>query len=226
MNIMNPVVEAYTDDCYRAQTAALATLRDDCERERVPIILKGTETALAVMLRLKKPARILEIGTALGYSALFFAHVCGECEIVTLEKSDDAHRTATENIAAFAMQERIRCLHGDAADLLAELTDEIASGARLPFDFAFVDAAKSHYREFWDKILPLTAAGGLIVCDNVLLKGTVADATYDPRRRHRTNIKRMREFTEYITAAEGAETYLLPVGDGLTVSIIEGNTAK
>ncbi len=226
MNIMNPVVEAYTDDCYRAQTQELATLRDECERKRVPIILKGTETALAVLLRLKKPARILEIGTAHGYSALFFAHVCEDCEIVTLEKSDDALREATENIAAFAMQERIRCMHGDALNLLATLADETESGARLPFDFAFVDAGKSHYREFWDKILPLMAPGGLIVCDNVLLKGTVADATYDPRRRHRTNIKRMREFTEYITAAEGAETYLLSVGDGLTVSIIEGNNVR
>lgn len=226
MNIVNPIVEAYTDDCYRAQNQALARLREDCEQKRIPVILKGTETALAVMLRLKEPTHILEIGTAIGYSALFFTHVCKKCEVITLEKSDAAYRAATESIGAFSMQDRIRCLHGDAADLLAALADEIESGTLTPFDFVFIDAAKSHYKEFWDKVLPLMTAGGLIVCDNVLLKGTVADETYDPRRRHRTNIKRMRAFTEYITTAEKAETYLLPVGDGLTVSIIEGNSAR
>lgn len=222
MNIVNPIVEEYVDKYYRAPNEALKTLREECEQRNIPIVLKSTEAMLAAILKIKPPQTILEIGTAVGYSTIFFAVMCDQCSITTIEKNEEAYHEARRNIHAFHLRERVRCLCGDAAEILSILVERVDAGQLEPFDFVFIDAAKSHYKEFWERAIALTHDRGVIVCDNVLLKGSTAASKYDTNRRHRTNIKRMREFIDHIMTQECADTYLLSEGDGLTISIKKG----
>ena len=107
----------------------------------------------------------------------------------------------------------VRC--GDARDVLK------AMDPNRKFDIIFIDAAKSHYREFWDLALPLMAEHCMVICDNVLMKGMTASDEYDTKGRYKTSIKRMREFIEYINSLDYADTTVLPVGDGVSISIID-----
>ncbi|MDD2218219.1 MAG: O-methyltransferase [Eubacteriales bacterium] len=219
MNIINPVVQEYVNKYYRPQNDALNALREECEGKRIPIILKSTETMLSVILKTRSPKRILEIGTAVGYSTIFFANICGQCKITTIERNEESYEEALKNISAFGLEKRVNCLCGDAMEIITTLVQRMKEQNLEPFDFIFIDASKSQYKDFWENTMKLTHDGGLIVCDNVLLKGSTASSQYDVTGRHKTNIKRMREFIEYIKTQECAETYLLSEGDGLTVSI-------
>lgn len=214
--ILNPVITDYTESLYAAPGPGLEELRAQAENENLPVILKDTERALAVLLRMKRPARILEIGTLIGYSACFFAEICGpEAEIVTLERDPGILERADRNIRKLGFENQIRIVEGDARETLGSLEGV--------FDFIFIDAGKSHYREYWDMVLPLCSEGGLIVCDNVLMRGSVVSEEYDSvPRRHRTSIRRMREFLDYIVHSPEAETAVMTVGDGLSVSVARG----
>ncbi len=214
--ITNSVITEYVDGLYTPASDALAQLRQEAEDGNLPIILKDTERTLAMLLLMNRPTRILEIGTLIGYSACFFAAVCGpDTEIVTMERDPEYVKKAEKNINLLGYQEQIRIVEGDARDTLQDL-DGI-------FDFVFIDAAKSHYREYWDKILPFCRAGSLIVCDNVLMRGSVVSEQYDSvPRRHRTSIRRMRAFLEHITGTDEADTAVTTVGDGLSISLIRG----
>lgn len=222
MSIINSVVQEYVNKYYRVQNDAMDALREECESKRVPIILKSTETMLSTILKIKSPKRILEIGTAVGYSAIFFANICGESKITTIERNEESYEEALKNIGAFGLEKKVNCLCGDASEILLTLVKRMQEGELEPFDFIFIDAAKSRYKDFWQKAINLSGDGGLIICDNVLLKGSTASSEYDKTGRHKTSIMRMREFIDYITAQECAETYLLSEGDGLTVSIKKG----
>lgn len=212
--ILNPVITEYTDGLYVPVSEGLAELRRLAEERGLPVILRDTERALAVLVELRRPARVLEIGTLIGYSACFFAACSGpETEIVTLDRDADVLEEARKNIDALGYADQIRIIEGDARDTIPE-TEGV-------FDLVFIDAGKSHYREYWDAVLPRCADGGLIVCDNVLMRGSVVQEEYDSApRKHRTSIRRMRAFLDHITRAEEAETAVLTVGDGLLVSVI------
>lgn len=213
-HIINPVITEYTDALYRPLSPDLERLRAEAEENRLPVILKDTERALAVLLRMRRPARVLEIGTLVGYSACCFAALCGpDTEIVTLEREPEMVRRAEHNIEALGYRAQIRVVEGDARETIA--------GLEGPFEFVFIDAGKSHYREYWDAVLPLCEDGAVIVCDNVLMRGAVVLEEYDSvPRRHRTSIRRMRAFLEHITGTEEAETAVLSAGDGLSVSVV------
>ncbi|MBR2778807.1 MAG: O-methyltransferase [Firmicutes bacterium] len=213
-HIINPVITDYTDVLYRPLSPDLEKLRAEAEEENLPVILKDTERALAVLLRMRKPARVLEIGTLVGYSACCFAALCGpDTEIVTLERDPEMVRRAQRNIEALGYRAQVHIVEGDARETIAGLDG--------PFEVVFIDAGKSHYREYWDAVLPLCADGAVIVCDNVLMRGAVVSEDYDSvPRRHRTSIRRMRAFLEYITGTEDAETAVLTAGDGLAVSVV------
>ncbi len=214
MNITNEKVTEYLDGLYRPLTPQLEKLRQEAEEEGVPVILRDTERFLAVMLAVTKPSRILEIGAAIGYSSSCFAEICGEgTEIVTLESDSIMCSRAEENIGRLGYKDRIRVYPGDAKETLQELEG--------PFDFVFIDAAKSHYRIFFDGALKLCREGSVLVCDNVLMKAKTASEEYDPKKKYRTSIRRMREFLLYITASEQVETCVFPAGDGISVSVVK-----
>ncbi len=210
--ITNNIVSSYLDTLYQNPDPRLEQLRDLAETNHVPVILKDTESFLMMLLKLKEPSHILEIGSAVGYSALCFAMGCN-ADVTTIEQDEKMYDAAVNNIEQFGLSSRIRVIRGDAAEELSKLDG--------PFDFVFIDASKSHYREFWDLALPLCSDDALIVCDNVLMKGMTASDEFDTKKRYKTSIRRMREFLHYINGIEYADTSILPVGDGMSVSVID-----
>jgi len=222
MNITNDKVTEYLEGLYQPLNDYLRILRADAEEQHVPIILRETEACILNIIRIKKPHRILEIGTAVGYSALCFAAASPESEIVSLEVSEDMYRTAAGNIEQCGLSGRIHIRLGDAVESLKELKDSITNVDSEGFDLVFIDAAKGHYKEFWDGSIPFCRKGAVILSDNVLLKARTASDEYVTEKRHKTSVKRMREFIKYITELDYAETAVLSVGDGVAVSILRG----
>ena len=214
MNITNEIISAYIDNRYTNENEKLEELRSFAEEQHVPIIQKDTEKLLKVILKLKEPADVLEIGTAVGYSSCVFADCCG-CRVLTIESDEDTAKAARDNIENLDFSKLVEVCCGDARDVLK------AMDPNRKFDIIFIDAAKSHYREFWDLALPLMAEHCMVICDNVLMKGMTASDEYDTKGRYKTSIKRMREFIEYINSLDYADTTVLPVGDGVSISIID-----
>ncbi len=215
MNITNNIVTAYIDTLYKSGSDDLKRLREFAEEKRIPVILKDTESLIVNLLRIKKPSRLLEIGAAIGYSSCCFSEGCG-CSVTTVESNAEYYEAARSNIESLGFGDKVEILYGDARDVLRAM--EHPEGG--VFDAVFIDAAKSHYREFWDLAVPLCRDDAVIICDNVLMKAMTASDDYDPAKRYRTSIRRMREFVSYITHLDYADTCVLPVGDGISVSVI------
>ncbi len=218
MNITNDIVTEYLTGFYRPVNEDLSALRQMGEKDRVPIILRETEMYLNTLLPLVKPKKILEIGTAIGYSALYYAAMCPAAEIYTIEKDETALYAAKHNISLAGKEGQIHTLFGDGQEQIDKLRDQGISG----FDFVFIDAAKSHYKRFLDAALSVCREGAVIVSDNILQKAMTASDVYDPQNKHKTNIRKMREYLNYITSDNTLQTSLLSVGDGLAVTIYRG----
>ncbi|MBQ9973285.1 MAG: O-methyltransferase [Firmicutes bacterium] len=221
MNITNPVVEDYLNGYYKPVNAEMSEFRALCEEKHVPIILRDTEGFLRLILKMTKPSKILEIGTAVGYSAACFAHLSPESKVTTIEREEQAYKEALENIARLGLSDRIECLIGDAVEVLNELYDRQNSNNLEPYDFVFIDAGKSHYAEFLECSLKLSKPGTVIVCDNILMKAKTASDEYDPHGKYKTNIRKMREFVNIITTSDKLETSVHALGDGISISIVK-----
>ncbi len=219
MNITNDIITAYINTLYKNENSKLKELREFAEEKHVPIILKDTEWLLLGIMKIKNPKKILEIGTAVGYSACCFANGCG-CDVVTVESDKETYEAAKLNVSELGFADKVHVRLGDARDVLRQISEENSEEKEL-FDIVFIDAAKSHYKEFWDLALPMCRQDALIICDNVLMKGMTASDKYDTKKRYKTSIRKMREFISYITHLEYADTCVLPVGDGVSVSIID-----
>ena len=180
------------------------------EENSVPIIHKEVADLLRVILKLKRPKKILELGCAIGYSSLFFADVLdGDVEIVTTERNPIMLERAQDNIKKAGMEDRIKILVGDAEETLMDLEGT--------FDMIFIDAAKGHYKMFFDMLIGKLNHGGIVISDNILYKGMIASDDYVVRRK-KTIFKRMRTYLDYICDLEGISTSLIPIGDGLAIS--------
>ena len=176
----------------------------------VPIIREKERRAFCRIVREERPHRVLEIGTAIGYSALLMARFGAEdVEIISLELDESLAARAREYIRRSPCRDRIVVLSGDAAELLGRLHG--------PFDFVFIDAAKGQYPCYFRKILPLLSKRAVVLADNVLFRGYVFSSGKTPRR-FRTIAKRMREYLGMIRNTAGFVTEILEDGDGLSVS--------
>ena len=215
-HITNPQVTEYMNGFYKAASPELDALRRQAETDDVPIILKETEDYLNTLLAMVKPKRILEIGTAVGYSAAYFAVKSG-ADVVTIEKGEDVHLTAKSNIEALGLTGQVRLYCGDGEEETMKLLD----AGEESFDLVFIDAAKSHYKRFLDAALKLSHPGTVIVADNVLFQAKTVSDEYDPSGKHKTNIRRLREFIEYVYDHPALETSLTACGDGLTISVVK-----
>lgn len=189
---------------------------DQIEREaletNVPVIRTQTQGLLRFLLALHKPMSILEVGCAIGFSALLMSeYTPAGCKITTIEKYEKRIPVAKANFVRAEKEDAITLLEGDAADILKELTG--------PYDFIFMDAAKGQYIHFMPEVLRLLAPGGLLVSDNVLQDGDILESRFAVERRNRTIHSRMREYLYELTHREALETVVLPVGDGVTVSV-------
>lgn len=209
-NIVNDKVENYIRETLKPSQGLLRDLELYAEENSVPIIHKEVADLLRVILKLKRPKKILELGCAIGYSSLFFADVLdGDVEIVTTERNPIMFERAQDNIKKAGMEDRIKILVGDAEETLKDLEGT--------FDMIFIDAAKGHYKMFFDMLIGKLNHGGIVISDNILYKGMIASDDYVVRRK-KTIVKRMRTYLDYICDLEGISTSLIPIGDGLAIS--------
>lgn len=189
---------------------------DQIEREaletNVPVIRTQTQGLLRFLLAMRRPMSILEVGCAIGFSALLMSEYAPEgCKITTIEKYEKRIPVAKANFARAGKEETITLLEGDAADILGELPG--------PYDFIFMDAAKGQYPGWLDRLLFLLGDGGVLVSDNIFQDGDIIESRYAVERRNRTIHARMREYLYRLTHMEELETSLVPVGDGVAVSV-------
>ena len=180
----------------------------------VPIIKKPTQSLLRFLMHNNRPKRILEVGCAVGFSALVMSEYMPEgTTITTIERNEGRIERAKANFAAYDSKHAITLLEGDATDILQDLVDK---GER--FDFIFMDAAKGQYINFLDNVFTLLEDGGLLVSDNVLQDGDVVESRFGVTRRNRTIHSRMREYLYTLTHHSQFDSVVLPIGDGVTLS--------
>lgn len=211
--ITYPYIDAFLHELLPPEDGFLRELEDFARREGIPAAVRPTARLLYLLAALKKPGRILEIGTAVGYSALIlYLGTNKKAQIVTLEKDEERFLIARNNLRAFGALEHIKPLCGDAEELLDSLSG--------PFDMVFIDAAKSASRRYFDKALSLTAPGALIVTDNVLYGGRTADEG-EPAHKHRTGVRAMQDYLDYLCGDPRFYTAVLPVGDGVALTMVK-----
>lgn len=178
----------------------------------VPVIRQEMQSLLKLLLAMKAPEQILEVGTAIGFSALLMSEYGpAGCRITTIEKYEKWIPQALENFRRAGKEEAITLLKGDASDILKGLSG--------PYDLIFMDAAKGQYIHFLPEVLRLLPAGGVLVSDNVLRGGDIMESRFAVTRRDRTIHSRMREYLYALKHNPQLETAILPVGDGVTVSV-------
>lgn len=218
LEVRDVPLKEFVDSHHKAVDADLAELRRSNEEEGVPLILAETEEILGMLLSLTHPERILEIGTAHGYSSLFFAKKLPDARITTIERNPVMVEAAKAEFAAREEGKRIDFRVGDASEILDGLADELSDAdGSGKFDFVFIDAAKSHYREFLEAAEKICTPDALIVCDNILLKGWIVEAEGSAAKRHRTSIKYMKKFLEYLSERNDLEVSILTGADGLAI---------
>lgn len=211
-HINEPYIEEYIRSILPENNESLKIMEKYAEENHVPIVEPEVAQLLKVQLRINKPKNILELGTAIGYSALIMAEATSNSFITTIERRADMIQLAKENIGRTEYKDRIKILQGDAEEVLLSLTEE--------YDFIFLDAAKGQYMEFFNQCIRILKPGGVIVSDNVLFKGMVATDELVIRRK-KTIVKRLRQFLEYINKIEGYTSCVIPIGDGVAITYRE-----
>ncbi len=188
-------------------------------RANIPIIRKGSQRLIRFMLELKKPVKVLEVGTATGFSSIFMLEFLDKkAEITTIEKMKERIDKAEETFRNLDKNKQITLIKGDAIEILADLVSK-----NKTFDFIFMDAAKGQYINFFENIKKLLVPGGMLITDNMLQEGRLLDSRYTVVRRDRTIHQRMREYVNVLMADKNFETILLASGDGMAVSIKKQN---
>ncbi|MBQ9828163.1 MAG: O-methyltransferase [Lachnospiraceae bacterium] len=189
----------------------LRETEEKATKDSVPIVKRPVRSLLSVLIQIKKPRQILEIGTAVGFSAVFMAKKAPYARITTIENYPPRIKEARKNIPASGEGDRIELLEGDAADILPTLEG--------PYDLIFMDAAKGQYINFLEDCLRLLSPGGVLVSDNVLQDDDVLRSRYAVKRRNRTIHDRMRDYLYEIKHNEMLETVIIPAADGAAVSV-------
>lgn len=210
--IVDQRLVTYINSLDKGNTPFLNELEMEALKNYVPIIRRETQSLLKVLLQIKRPSRILEVGTAVGFSALLmYTYGPEDCQITTIENYEKRIPIARENFRKAGAEKQIILLEGDAQEVLKTLKE--------PYDFIFMDAAKGQYIRFFPEILRLLEAGGLLVSDNVLQGGDIIESHFAVERRNRTIYKRMREYLSVLKNSEELETAILPLGDGVAISV-------
>ena len=193
-------------------TEFLEQLEKEAREDAVPIVRREMQSFLKFLMVAARPKRILEVGTAVGFSALLMCEYNPElCQIITIENYEKRIPIARDNFKKAGKEEQIELLEGDAAKILPTLTE--------PFDFIFMDAAKGQYIHYMPEAVRLLSDGGILMSDNVLQDGDIIESRFAVERRNRTIHSRMRDYLYELKHSDVLETSIIPLGDGVALSI-------
>ena len=202
---------SYLHSLERKNSEILEKIEEEALASYVPIIRKEMQSFLKVLLLIKKPVRILEVGTAVGFSAILMSEYMPENgHITTIEKYEKRIPIARENFRRAGKENCITLLGGDALELMKELSG--------PYDLIFMDAAKGQYINYMPEAIRLLSEEGVLVSDNVLQDGDIIESRFAVERRNRTIHSRMREYLYELKHDERLETAIIPLGDGVAIS--------
>jgi len=209
-NINHEYIDSYLLGMIPESSGILKEMEEYAKENHVPIITRDIAGLLSVIIKAGKVKSILEVGTAIGYSAIHMGLCAGEgVSITTIERNEESAARATAFIKRAGLEDNIRIITGDAEELLKDVNGS--------FDMIFVDAAKGQYMDFMKDSIGKLKIGGLFVCDNVLFRGMVAERSLLVRRKI-TIVKRLKKFLSFISSCESLETTIIPMGDGISIS--------
>lgn len=212
-NINADYIDEYLRGLIPPRSELMTELEAYAEEHHVPIIEPEVAQFLKTLLQLRRPKRVLELGTAIGYSGIQILSSSDSVEeLVTMEIREDMAEIAMDNFRRANLSDKVEIMVGDAVELLPTINSV--------FDCIFIDAAKGQYNIFFEEAIRLLADDGIIICDNVLFKGMVASDSLAIRRK-RTIIKRLRTFLDHIMNLEGYTSSIIPIGDGVAI-ILKG----
>ncbi|ELK45538.1 O-methyltransferase [Halobacillus sp. ACCC02827] len=203
--------EQYLQSLLSEPSRPVKEMETYAKENHVPIMEPLGIEFLMQLIRIQKPTAILEIGAAIGYSALRMVEANPDCTVTTIERDEERYNEALSNIRNMHKENQIRVIHGDALDV-----KEVVSG-HGPFDMLFIDAAKGKYEEFFHLYSPLVKQDGMIISDNVLFKGYVADDT-DAGPRMAKIARKIRGFNEWLVRHPDYHTTIVPIGDGVAIT--------
>lgn len=211
--IVNERIVSYIHSLESQNSEVLTKIEQNAIKDKVPIIRKEMESFLRVMLTISRPLNILELGCAIGYSAILMSEYLPEGgHITTIENYDRRIVEAKANIEMAGLSSKITLLEGDAMEVMKDLESE-------NYDFVFMDAAKAQYINFLPEVMRLMKPGAILIADNVLQDGDIIESRYGVIRRNRTIHSRMREYMYEVKHMEELETTIVPIGDGITMSV-------
>ena len=190
----------------------LEEVYEEAVKNRVPVVRREMQSFLKTLLLLSKPEKILEVGTAVGFSAMLMAEY-SDAHITTIENYEKRIPIARENFKKYRFEDRIDLIEGDACEILKTLEGV--------YDLIFIDAAKGQYLNYLEAIKKLMKPGSVLVSDNVLQDGEIMESRYMVERRDRTIHKRMREYLYVLKNDTDFRTSIIPLGDGITLSVME-----
>ena len=212
MIINNERLVSFINSLDKGNDEILTVIENEALEGNVPIIRKETQSLIRTLVELSKPKTILEAGTAVGFSAILMAKSGRpDSHITTIESYEPRIPVAKANFKRAGIEDRVTFLEGDAVKIMGELEG--------PFDMIFIDSAKGQYISMLPDAIRLLSSGGLLISDNVLQDGEVLESRYAVTRRNRTIHSRMRDYLYEITHHDALETAILPVGDGITLSV-------
>ena len=208
----NERIAVYLRSLESPENPLLEEIEQEALASYVPIIRKETQSLLKTLLTMLRPARVLEVGTAVGFSALLMSEYLPEgAHITTIEKYEKRIPIARQNFRRAGKEEQITLIEGDAMEVLRSLDG--------PFDFVFMDAAKGQYPHYLPEVLRLLTPGGVLMSDNVLQDGSLIESRFAVERRDRTIHSRMREYLYELKHREDLMTSILPLGDGVALTV-------
>lgn len=210
--IVDERIVTYINSLETENSSVLEAIEKEALENKVPIIRKEMQSFLKVLLSVQRPLKILEVGTAVGFSAILMSeYIADEAQITTIENYEKRIPIARENFKRAGKEEQITLIEGDAMEVLTEMEGS--------FDFIFMDAAKGQYIHYLPEVLRLLKSGGTLVSDNIMQDGNIIESRFAVERRERTIHARMREYLYELKHNEQLLTSLIPLGDGVAVSV-------
>lgn len=209
-SVASEQITDYLRSLIKENTGILKELEEKALKEYIPIISPEVAQLIRLLSEMTGANKILEIGSAIGYSSILFSGFSENMKITTIEMDEERATEAEGNIRRAGMDKKITLLRGNALEVMDRIAEQ--------FDIVFVDAAKGQYNNFLPKCLKLLKKGGLLISDNILYRGTVAETGFIPRK-HRTIIVNMKEYLKRLSQDETLTTSIIPIGDGVAVSL-------